>query len=168
MNDQLKGFIGRTDAKLGYAELTLVELENYTARSSGNDFERSHHEAYLFHLYGVVDALLQEINQRYACGLQLHEVGLKKLQSKMQKEGAKNAALDAAAVLLKDEASWLYQIKEYRDHGTHRQSIPRTFHVGGENDGQVWFKDPPMDKDVLTHFREWLMKMAELIKLARS
>jgi hypothetical protein len=57
----------RTDAKLRYAKLHLEELQA-VKRLNGDDLERSHEEAFLYHLFGARDALLSEINLYYAAG----------------------------------------------------------------------------------------------------
>lgn len=64
----------RTTQKLRFAQIVIDELRTHPSRHTGNDFERSHHEAFLFHLYGAVDAFLHEINAHYAGGLAAHEV----------------------------------------------------------------------------------------------
>ena len=62
-------FISRTEQKLRFARIHIDELRTHTTRNTGDDFERSHHESFLFHLYGASDAFLQELNIYYSCGL---------------------------------------------------------------------------------------------------
>lgn len=52
----------RTNAKLRYARIHLNELRLYQRKGSGDDFERSHQESFFFHLFGALDAFLQELN----------------------------------------------------------------------------------------------------------
>jgi len=55
---EIKNVQERTNAKLRYARLHLEELRSYRRKGSGDDFERSHQEAFLFHLFGTRDAFL--------------------------------------------------------------------------------------------------------------
>jgi len=58
----------RTDARLRYCRIHLDELKRYrgTARADGSDWECAHQESFLFHLFGVRDALLREIDRTSA------------------------------------------------------------------------------------------------------
>ncbi len=154
MSKELDHFRGRTDAKLEYAELTLQELRAYERRGSGDNFERAHHEAFLFHLLGAENALLQELDVRYSCALRL-----------------KNAALDELDALHRNDASWLSEAKSYRNHSTHRQHIPRAFFAGGDNESMVRFRKPEtgqqMGTDVLDAFADWVKSMGQLIEKGR-
>jgi len=132
----------RTDAKLRYAALHLEELQAHGRKGSGDDFERSHQEAFLYQLFGVRDAFLQEINLYYSCGLSLHEVRLNRLRKSLRERGKDSPELEAITEIENDRGSWLNVAKEMRDHSTHRRSIPRVFHVGGDDDGKVALQDP--------------------------
>jgi hypothetical protein len=167
MSRELDHFGGRTNAKLQYAELTLQELRAHGQRGSGHDFQRAHHEAFLFHLLGVVDALLQELNVRYGCDLPLKEVKWKCLSERMERVGHTNAALTELKRLRKN--GWLRDAREYRDHGTHRHHIPRIFDVGGDNRTVRFYPETgqPMRTDVLDTFADWLKRMKELVEEGR-
>ena len=171
MSKELDHFRGRTNAKLQYAELTLQELRAYERRGSGDDFERAHHESFLFHLMGVEDALLQELNVQYSCALPLRCVRRQKLAEKIQILGYKNSMLDELELLHKDDASWICEAKHYRNHGTHRQHIPRFFAVGVNDERMVRFKHPEtgelMGTDVLDTFADWMKEMKQLVEKGR-
>ena len=77
----------RTNAKLRYARVHLEELRSHQRKGSGDDFERSHQESFLFHLLGARDAFLQELNLYYNCGLELHKVRTSSLNQKLDKMG---------------------------------------------------------------------------------
>ena len=162
----------RTDAKLRYAALHLEELRNHERKGSGDDFERSHQEAFLYQLFGVRDAFLQELNLYYSCGLALHEVRLGRIRKFLREQGKTSPELDVLSSLEDDLGSWLNVAKEMRDHSTHRQSVPRVFHVGGDDDGKVTLQDP-RTKDHLTGDQiqvldSWLKEMEQLIRPLRS
>jgi hypothetical protein len=70
----------RTSAKIRYAKVMLAELEGYAHRGSGDDFERSHQEAFLAHLFGARDAFLQELNEYYSCSIPIEEVSVASLE----------------------------------------------------------------------------------------
>ena len=62
LNDpkQLGQLGGRADMQIRYAHLVLQELtirERSLGVASGDDFDRSHEESFLFHLFGALDAL---------------------------------------------------------------------------------------------------------------
>ena len=60
----------------------------------------------------------------------------------MAAKGVRSLELDKLISLENDPQSWLHMAKEMRDHSTHRRSVPRVFHVGGENNGQVFLTHP--------------------------
>jgi hypothetical protein len=171
MSKELDHFRGRTDAKLEYAKLTLQELCAYERRGSGDNFERAHHEAFLFHLLGAEDALLQELNVQYGCALPLKDVNRAKLSKIVGTLGYKNAALDELDALHRNDASWLSEAKSYRNHSTHRQHIARAFFVGGDNERMVRFRVPEsgqeMGTDVLDAFADWAKSMGQLVEKGR-
>ena len=59
-----------------------------------------------------------------------------------------------------------------RDHSAHVQGVPRTYHLGGENDGQVKLKHPKTGELGETHFveefAEWLSEMRTLLRKLRA
>ena len=77
----------RTDSKLRFAKVHLTELEECPTKGHGHDFERAHQESFLFHLLGVRDAFLQELNIYYECGLSLNQENKSRLQDKLDRKG---------------------------------------------------------------------------------
>ena len=75
-----KSLQARTDAKLRYAKIHLDELATLPIRN-GDDFDRAHQESFLFHLFGVRDAFLAELNHYYRCGLPQHDLTVGKLRN---------------------------------------------------------------------------------------
>ena len=169
--DWLRPFADRTAAKLAYARVHLEELKNHSARGSGDTFERAHQESFLFHLVGVRDAFLQELNVSYGCGLDPQKVSARNLEERLSASGNSSPELEELLEIEGDSKSWLSVAKEMRNHTTHRQSIPRLFYVGGVEDGIVHLKDPrdgeTIEMDVPDAFDLWLSKMEELIVRSR-
>ena len=126
----------RTDAKLRYAAVHLDELSAMPSRR-GDDFDRAHQESFLYHLLGVGDAFLAELNAYYEGGLPGTGVTPGKLREALGQKNRSSPEIGELFGLEKDPGSWLDQAKEMRDHSTHVAGVPRTFHVGGEDDGVV-------------------------------
>ncbi len=163
----------RTNAKLRYARVHLEELRSHQRKGSGDDFERSHQESFLFHLYGARDAFLQELNLYYNCRLKLHEVRADKLNNKLRKRSIKCPELDKLIQYETDPECWLHVLNEMRNHSTHRRSVPRAFYAGGEDDGKVVLRDPrpskkSIEKDYADLFEEWCSKMETLLNDLRN
>ena len=162
----------RTNAKLRYARVHLEELRSYQRKGSGDDFERSHQESFLFHLFGAHDAFLQELNLYYNCGLELREVKLHTLRGKLRNMGVECPELDKLYRYKENLECWLHVAKEIRNHSTHRRSVPLAFHVGGEDDGKVFLRDTQsgrlIEKDYADTFEEWCSKMETLLNDLRK
>ena len=167
---QYKASTDRTDSKLRYAVIHFEELEGVDRR--GEDFDRSHQESFLFHLHGVRDAFLQELNIKFDCGLPIHQVDKKRLNNVLGKKEIESKALAKLNELESDEDSWLTCINEMRHHSPHRNSIPRVYHVGGENDGDVYLTNTRngrvIEEDYIVLFEQWLKKMGDLITELRK
>ena len=162
----------RTNAKLRYARIHLKELRLYQRKGSGDDFERSHQESFLFHLFGAFDAFLQELNLYFNCRLELHKVTVHNLKIKSSEMGIECPELDKLSQYEKNPECWLYVVKEMRNHSTHRRSVPRVFEVGGEDDGKVSLCDPQsgklIEKDYADAFEEWCSEMETLLNDLRN
>ena len=77
----------RTEQKLQYAAIHIKELRSYVEAESNDVWENAHQESCFFHLAGVVDSLLHEVNDAYSLGLALTEVGWQKLKHGLQSAG---------------------------------------------------------------------------------
>lgn len=161
----------RTDAKLRYAGVHLNELKSLPSRG-GNDFDRAHQESFLYQLLGVRDAFLAELDAYYRAGLSGSGVTLGKLRDALTRTNRSSPELGELYTLETTPGSWLAQAKDMRDHSTHVASVPRTFHVGGEDDGVVWLQNPRtnevVDRDFVLEFQAWHALMAELIERLRT
>jgi hypothetical protein len=144
----------RTDAKLRYSWIHLDELKLYRStvtRADGSDWERAHQESFLFHLFGVRDGLLQEINLFHACDLKPRDVQKDHLRDKLLKMGIQSPAFSALTELEGMKSSWISIASRMRHTFTHREAVHPTFHVhpghvGQGNDGHVHLRDPKIDE----------------------
>jgi len=162
----LKAARERTDAKLRYSDVHLTELK--LIRRDGSDFDAAHQESFLFHLFGVRDALLQEINIFHSCGLPTEKVTRRQLENVFRNTELTSPALDALIDIEDDPNSWLSGAAEMRHQSTHRKNVPRLYHLGGDNDGKVFLTDTKkgerIEKDFVTLFDEWLKEMQNLVE----
>jgi len=167
----IKALQERTDAKLRYAGVHLDELEAMPSRR-GDDFERAHQESFLYHLLGVRDAFLAELNVYYGINLPASGLSLGKLRDELQALGRSSPEIAELFNLESESGSWFKRAKDMRDHSTHIVGVRRTFHVGGECDGEVWLHEPgsgkPVQRDYVCEFRDWCLRMGELIEKLRT
>ncbi|ERM81778.1 hypothetical protein P872_19175 [Rhodonellum psychrophilum GCM71 = DSM 17998] len=152
----------RTDSKLRYAQLYLDELKN--PKTSGSDSEKAHQESFLFHLNGVSDAFLAEINEIYGLGIKAKNLSIKSL--KAAKSNSKKPIEEAKKLSkLMDKKNWLSELKSFNPH-----LVPKS-----KNGKKTKSKDKAetanlMDQisqipanPVLEKFEEWQAKMSKLI-----
>jgi hypothetical protein len=135
-----QGLIDRTEAKLRYARLHYEELRKLPRWGSGDDFERGHEEDVLFHVIGAKDAFLHEIADAHGFGLE--HVDEDRLEKDFKRAKKRSEAFLTIQKLRADPQSWLSHTITFRNHGTHVASITRIFYIGGEEDGQVRYRDP--------------------------
>jgi hypothetical protein len=172
-----------------YAEVHLAELvaKRLVDESRGTDWERAHQESFLYHLLGVRDGLLQEVNITHACGLPSRS----ELKAALWKAAGRDSeALRALSHLDGLRSSWLSIARRQRNHFTHQDELPRHFHKGGSQDGMVYIADPlanqisKKDPDLLAEyersiimasqtdctvlFTEWCAKARRLIENLRA
>ena len=168
----IKNAQDRTAAKIRYAHLHLSEMLVHPRKGAGDDFERSHIESFLLHLFGARDAFLQELNLYYGCNLEPHKVSVKELKYIQATKGVTIRALEQLSELASTPNSWFYHATEMRHHCTHRSSVPSDFYAGGEEDGQVHLKNPKtrrsLEQDYAESFQEWCSKMETLLSTLRK
>lgn len=156
----------RTNAKLRYARIHLDELKSQ-GPPSGNDFDRAHQESFLFHLLGVRDAFLCELNHYYEAGLSSDKLSLGELRKILNLRCISSPELFTLYDLEKDECSWYRTAKNMRDYSTHIQGVPRAYFLGGENHQNVKLKNPKTgaltERHFIDEFDDWLIKMETLI-----
>ncbi|MCK5804264.1 MAG: hypothetical protein KAI66_15610 [Lentisphaeria bacterium] len=137
----------RTDSKLRYAAIYLDELKvkGGIGRGDGSDWERAHQESFLYHILGVKDGLLQEINLFHQCELVPRHVRKQDLVDRLRKMGIRSHSLSVLVRLERLQSSWISIAGRMRHLFTHQKGVPRKFHVGGEEDGHVHLRDPRID-----------------------
>ena len=161
-----------TEAKLRYAEVHLVEIEQMPRRN-GDDFDRAHQESFLFHLKGSLEAFLAEINCYYAWNLPDGDITPGSLRKVIKAGKGDNAPeLKKLYTIENLQGSWLSHANAMRDHSTHRGGVPRVIHIGGERDGEVWLKNPAsrdvIEQDYPSVFRGWLGGARDVITRWRA
>jgi hypothetical protein len=154
----------RTRQKLRFARLHLDELSNRTPPPRGDDFERSHHEAFLAQLFGAYDAFLHELNVLLGCGLSQTDVALGKMRIAFKaKNSSPSRILYELYMLDKDSTCWFQQAKNFRDYIMHVSFIRLSFYMSG----RIAFKEPQsgdeLAYDVETTLSSWLSSMEQLI-----
>lgn len=168
--DKLKSYIDRTKAKLRFAQIHLNELRTYGNQGSGDDFETSHEESFLFHLLGARDAFLQELNICYNINMPPGNVDTRRLGRRLNQAGSSSPELIELTDLENDPDSWLAVAQEMRHHSTHRQRIPHSYYLGARK--MVRLKDPRSGKetelDVISQFESWHLEMETLLTRLRQ
>jgi hypothetical protein len=168
---ELENLRSRTDAKIRYAQVHLDELKAIH-RLGGDDFDRAHQEAFLYHLLGAKEAFLIELNTYYSGGLSSDGLTAGKLREALKEKGKVSKELAELYSLENDPSSWLSFAKNMRDYSTHISGAARDFHLGGPEDGQVWLRNPKTGQSIERHFvdefGDWLVNMKELLERLRE
>lgn len=166
-----QNLVSRTDTKLKYAQIHL-ELLRERGGNGGTDFDRAVEESILFHLLGAKEAFLLEINAYYNCGLPAEAVTPGSLRKVFMARGIKCPELANLYELENEPESWLAHAKQMRDHSTHVGGVPRAFHVGGENDGKVFLRNPTtgahVEVDAPEALAQWVEFMRDLLVNLRA
>ncbi len=167
----LENLRSRTDAKIRYAEVHLNELKAID-KLGGDDFDRAHQESFLYHLLGAKEAFLIELNVYYSGGLSNNDLTAGKLREALKAKGKVSQELAKLYSLESDQSSWLSIAKEMRDYSTHISGALRDFHVGGDDDGKIWLRNPKTGQSIKRHFidefSDWLFNMKELLERLRE
>jgi hypothetical protein len=164
----------RTDKKLLFAELTLNEIMSYQHFGSADDFERAHEESYFYHIVGVKDSFLQEINEAYKLGLPGNQVKELALAKQLDANKLHSTELDEIINLKSNSTGWLAIAIKLRNQGTHRTNIPRHFIevVGSKTSSTRYFVDPVtnqrLETDIPTFMKQCLNEMKALVNGLRS
>ena len=170
--DKLKSYIDRTKAKLCFAQIHLNELRTYGDRGSGDNFETSHEESFLFHLFGARDAFLQELNICYNINLPPGKVDTRRLDAGLKQAGSSSPELKELTDLESDPDSWFAVAQEMRHTSTHRHRIAHSYYISAKKKW-VRLKDPRSGKetelDVISQIESWYLEMETLLtRLRRS
>ncbi len=164
----------RTDAKLRFAGVHLTELK--TSRRDDCDFDMAHEESFLYHLFGVRDALLQEINLFHGCGLLPEHVNKSSLSDKLAKMNVESRSFRTLKKLEGMKSSWLSIAARMRHLTTHYRDVPRTYYNSSQEDKSACVRllDPRSGQemkegvDIVEQFDKWLGKMKQLVQDLRA
>lgn len=132
----------RTNDKLGYARIHVEELATYQFAASNDAWENAHQESCCFHLAGAVEAILHEVNEGYGLGLALTDVKWGTVRSALKNSGQSSPAFTHLETLRQNPNSWLSLLFELRNHGTHRQRVPKILNINTSKHVDNEFTDP--------------------------
>lgn len=168
-------FESRTNQKLEFARLSLNEITSRPELASVDDFERSHEEDFLFHLIGVKDSFLQEINVTYELDVPIRDVKEAILQSELERRGLVSKELAEIIELKMNKASWLAIAIELRNKGSHRFHLTRLYDEceQSKSKGKVFLLNPfneeeKMEIDVIQFLTQCLDNMKFLLQQLRT
>jgi len=150
----------------------LKELEMKAGSLVGPGINRNDVEfdldAFLYEVVGAFEPLLQEINIAFKLNLELQNVEISTIITKLPTGSQvknKLGRLDG------DTEGWFWKLREYRNHSAHRKIIG--FYLikimGGEETKVFLHKDPRnpekgrADEEVLTYCQNSIKRMKELI-----
>lgn len=132
----------RTSQKLEYAAVHIRELEEYENATSNDIWENSHQESCFYHLAGAVDAILHEINDAYALGLEITQVSWQRVAQRLGETGQVSIAFSHCTRLRRQKGSWLNLLLEWRNHGAHRGRVGKIVRASTHRRVGNQFKDP--------------------------
>ena len=159
----LEYYVERTDQKLRFARIHVEELRTNPSRNTGDDFERSHHEAFLAQFYGATDAFLQELNIYYSAQLPVDKVSRRAMAERLQKMSVTSKELDELARLEGDAEGYISIAKELRHHATHRGGIPMQHYFNGPSNLVHPSTREELQTDCVELFSGWLDRLIALL-----
>jgi hypothetical protein len=155
-----------TDSKLRYSQLYLDEIKNPII--AGSDYEKAHQESFLFHLNGVVNAFLAELNEIYGLGIKAKNLSIPSLKS-AKSESKKSIKEGKKLSKLMDKKNWLYELRTFNPQAV--PAVKKTKHTK-ENEVEpsnlVDQVSPTPSNLLLEKFDSWQAKMRKLIPALRE
>ncbi|MCL6261049.1 hypothetical protein M3O96_18235 [Aquiflexum sp. TKW24L] len=154
-----------TESKLKYAKLYLDELKKPEIK--GSEIEKAHQYSFLFHLKGVMDAFLLEINEIYGLGLKKKHLTIDSLKSsksdskKPIKEGKKLGKL-------MEKENWLSELKSFDPNKLNAVKKVKKSKETDEPASVVEEKNPISVISIQEKFEDWHAKMETLISELRE
>ena len=161
-------FVSRTNQKLSFARVHLDELRIHPSRNTGDDFERSHHESFFFHLYGAVDAFLQEINIYYSCGLPVDKVTRDALKVNLKRKNCVCPELSELEAAESNQGGSLANAKEFRHHVAHRGGIPMQHYLNGPSNLVNPTTRVELAMDSIKLLDQWFEQLSNLLDKLRT
>ena len=161
-------FIERTEQKIRFSRLHLDEIRNHSTQNAGTDFERAHYESILFHMYGAIDAFLQELNIYYACELPISKVSRRALAKNLAKRALVSSELLEIEALQSPANDSLGTFSEFRHHATHRGGLSMKHYFNGPSNLVHPTTREEIKTDTIDLFSEWLDRLTVLLKTFRT
>lgn len=154
-----------TESKLRYAQLYLDELKK--PEIFGSEIEKAHQYSFLFHLKGVMDAFLLEINEIYGLGLKKKHLTIDSL--KASKSNSKKPIKEGKKLskLIKKE-NWLSDLKSFDPNKVNAVKKNKKSKETDESSILVDDSSTVQDIPILEKFENWQAKMEILIKELRE
>ena len=155
----------KTDAKLRYAQLYLDALKE--PKIEGSDLEKAHQESFLFHLNGVVDAFLAEINELFGLGLKGKHLTIDHLKS-AKPESKKSLKEVKKLGKLLGKKNWLAELKSFDPNNVKPAKKGKKSEVDMEISNLVEQVGIIPTNPKLEMFENWQAKMRGLISELRE
>ncbi|MCH6234491.1 DUF6586 family protein [Cognataquiflexum rubidum] len=154
-----------TESRLNYAKLYLEELKNPAI--SGSEIEKAHQYSFLFHLKGVVDAFLVEINEIYGLGLKKKHLTIDSL--KVSKSDSKKPIKEGKKLSkLMEKDNWLSELKSFDPNKLKAAKKSKKSKDKDESSTLEEEKSAIQVTSVLEKFDAWHTKMEKLITELRE
>ncbi|WP_373497417.1 hypothetical protein [Aquiflexum sp.] len=154
-----------TESKLRYAQLYLEELRK--PEISGSEIEKAHQYSFLFHLKGVIDAFLLEINEIYGLGLKKKHLTIDSLKASKSKSKKPFKEGKKLSKLIKNE-NWLSELKSFDPYKMNGDKKDKKSKEIDESSILVEGSSPIHDLSILDKFENWQAKMEILITELRK
>jgi hypothetical protein len=127
-------------------------------------------ESFLYHIIGVKDSLLVQINDKLQLKLKEREVGLRNVKMILNTIG-KGALLADMKIFESGNDGWFSRVNKLRNQSTHRSLLNLKFSVtvGSSNEPKVYFVGGPADELEVIPFLEQIVKnMKDLIERIKN
>ncbi|MCS4436308.1 DUF6586 family protein [Aquiflexum gelatinilyticum] len=154
-----------TDAKLRYAQLYLDALKE--PKVVGSDLEKAHQGSFLFHLNGVVDAFLAEINELYGLGLKGKHLTIDHLKS-AKPESKKSLKEVKKLGKLLGKKNWLAELRSFDPNNVKPAKKGKKSEVDKEVSNLVEHVVIIPTNPIMERFEDWQAKMRRLISELRE
>lgn len=145
-----------TDAKLRYSQLYLDAIKN--PEIAGSDEEKAHQASFVFHLTGVLDALLAEVNERFELGIKEKHLSLDSLRSvEIDSKKATKELRKLAKSLGKK--SWMEEVRSFKLDRPLNAKKEKKENDEHETAVLIGEASPIVEDRLLAKFEEWQAKM---------
>jgi hypothetical protein len=145
----------RVNFKLNAAYSHLEKLKRLEAANkvlSGDKMETEMHiDEFFYHLVGVKDALLQEINSELNLSIAPHEVTIDSINTALNRKGVDARKITKEICnMISDESDPLWLINEFHNHSKHRNIIGKAIAIVVGISDTISLRNPRTGKEVRT------------------